>query len=73
MTAAGVLIGVPAGMLVGRLVWARTADRLGVVVEHGLPWWAPVLTALGAFVTTLALAEVPARRAARGPLTLRTE
>jgi hypothetical protein len=73
MTAAGVLIGVPAGMLVGRLVWARTAARLGVVVEHGLPWWAPVLTALGAFVTTLALAEVPARRAASGPLTLRAE
>ena len=54
-------------------MWAGTARRLGVVVEHGLPWWAPVLTGLGALVATLALAEIPARRTARGPLTLRAE
>ncbi len=43
----------------------RTADRLGVVLEHGLPWWAPVVTALGAIAVTLALAELPARRSRR--------
>ena len=73
MVVAGVAIGVPLGIVVGRLVWAATADRLGVVLEHGLPWWAPVVTAVGAIAVTLALAELPARRSAAVPPTLRAE
>ena len=64
MTIAGVLIGVPARDRRRAARVGRTARRLGVVLEHGLPWWAPVLTGLGALVATLALAEIPARRAA---------
>ena len=73
MAVAGVAVGVPLGIVVGRLVWARTADRLGVIVEHGLPWWAPVVTAIGAVVITLVLAELPARRTSHVPPTLRAE
>ena len=45
------------------LVWAATAVRLGVLLEHALPWWAPVVTALGVLAVTLALAELPSRAA----------
>ena len=67
MAVAGVAVGVPLGIVVGRLVWARTADRLGVIVEHGLPWWAPVVTAIGAVVITLVLAELPAAERPTSP------
>jgi hypothetical protein len=70
---AGVAVGVPLGIAVGRLVWAATADRLGVILEHGLPWWAPAVTALGAVAVTLAIAELPARRTSSAPPTLRAE
>ena len=70
---AGVAVGVPLGIVVGRLAWAATADRLGVIVEHGLPWWAPVVTAIGAVAVTLVLAELPARRTPHVPPTLRAE
>ncbi len=73
MVVGGVLVGVPLGIVVGRLVWASTADRLGVILEHGLPWWAPVVLAVGAVAVTLALAELPARRTAHVPPTLRAE
>jgi hypothetical protein len=73
LAAVGIVIGVPIGVVAGRLVWAATAERLGVVLAHDLPWWAPPATALGTLVLTLALAELPARRAVRGPLTLRSE
>ncbi len=73
MVVAGVAVGVPLGIVVGRLVWAATADRLGVLLAHGLPWWAPVVTAVGAIAVALALAELPARRSATVPPTLRAE
>lgn len=40
------------------------ACQLGVVIEQALPWWAPVVVAASAVAVTLALAELPARRAA---------
>jgi hypothetical protein len=73
MAGVGVAVGVPLGIVVGRLVWARTADRLGVILEHGLPWWAPIVTAAGAVAITLVLAEIPARRTSHVPPALRAE
>jgi hypothetical protein len=71
----GLVVGIPLGIVVGRLVWAATARGLGAVVEQALPWWAPVLAIAGALAITLALAELPARRTARArpAETLRTE
>jgi putative ABC transport system permease protein len=65
MVAAGVIVGVPLGVLIGRLAWAATADSLGVRAVH------PVSSATGlvvpaAALVALAVAVVPAARAAHG-------
>ena len=61
----GVLIGVPLGVLLGRLVWQRVADQAGMAAETTVS----VLAVLGIAVATVVVANVvaaiPARRAAR--------
>ena len=75
MVAIGIVVGIPLGMVVGRLAWAATARQLGALVEQALPWWAAIVVAACAVAMTLALTELPARRAAAARLaeTLRAE
>lgn len=65
MVVIGLVLGVPLGIVAGQFVWAATARRLGTVVEQALPWWSPLVAVAGTLLVTLALAELPARRAAR--------
>jgi predicted lysophospholipase L1 biosynthesis ABC-type transport system permease subunit len=61
---AGVLIGVPTGVVIGRLAWERIADQAGMLVVMSIP----VLVITGIVLATLLIANliaaIPARRAA---------
>ncbi len=61
----GVLVGVPLGVLLGRLVWQRVANQAGMLGETTVS----VLAVVGIAVVTAAVANlvagIPARRAAR--------
>ena len=52
----GVLIGVPLGVLLGRLVWQRVADQAGMAAETTVS----VLAVLGIAVATVVVANVVA-------------
>ena len=71
----GVVVGVPAGVAVGRLVWRVFADHLGVVPVPVVAGWVIATVALGTLVVANLLALGPALVAARSrPATLlRTE
>src|SRR5204863_2825279 len=43
LAAVALAIGVPTGVLLGRLAWDLFADRLGVIVEPVIAWGAVVL------------------------------
>jgi hypothetical protein len=61
----GIFVGVPLGLVIGRLTWRSYADALGLVPDADLPvlWLIVVLALLVAVV--LASASLPARAAAR--------
>jgi hypothetical protein len=61
----GVLVGVPAGILVGRALWRRLAESFPVVYVPPLALLAIVLAAPVALAVANALAVGPARRATR--------
>jgi hypothetical protein len=64
MAVAGVVLGVPLGLLIGRLAWNATADSLGVRAVHQIPS-ATWLVIPAAMLLALAIAVVPAARATR--------
>jgi hypothetical protein len=59
----GLLIGVPAGLVAGRLVWATVADRIGVDNELPLPLLAVLITIVGSLALANLLAIIPAHTA----------
>ena len=61
----GVLIGLPVGLLLGRVVWTQIATSIGVRVVHEVPVAAVVLVVPAALLVSVGTALVPARRAAR--------
>lgn len=66
LVAAAVVVGVPLGVVGGRVAWSTFADRLGVATDPRLPSPGVVaLVVVGAVVVALAAAVVPARVAAR--------
>ncbi|MET0160889.1 MAG: FtsX-like permease family protein, partial [Acidimicrobiales bacterium] len=75
VTGAGLLIGLPMGLVVGRLAFARVIDDLGVVDTPSTPTLLLVLAVPVASGLALVVAALPARSAARGPAArfLRTE
>ncbi|MET1041489.1 MAG: FtsX-like permease family protein [Acidimicrobiales bacterium] len=75
VTGAGLLIGLPMGLVVGRLAFARVIDDLGVVDTPSTPTLLLVLAVPVALGLALVLAALPAWSAARGPAArfLRTE
>jgi hypothetical protein len=68
-------IGIPAGLLLGRLAWRTYAVHLGAVPESVTPLVACAAVALAALALGGVLAIAPAWRAARTPagVELRTE
>ncbi len=60
----GALIGVPVGLVVGRLVWAAIARSYGIADDTAWPWIAIALVLPAAVVLANALAWWPGRRAA---------
>jgi putative ABC transport system permease protein len=62
---AGLAIGVPVGLVAGRMAWLGIADRLGVVGEIELQWWLPLTVVVVLVALGLAVAEPLARRATR--------
>jgi FtsX-like permease family len=61
----GLIVGIPAGVVVGSLVWRLVADGLGVSTTAVIPALALVLTVPCALAAVNLLAFLPARAAAR--------
>lgn len=71
----GLLVGIPCGVVVGRLVWRAVAQDLGVAVETSVPVLSVALLAGAVIVVDALVSLIPAYRAARAPTarTLRVE
>lgn len=64
----GLLIGLPVGVIAGRVAWGLVAGGLGVVVQPYVPAIALGALVLGALLAGVLLAVVPGRAAARQPV-----
>jgi ABC-type lipoprotein release transport system permease subunit len=71
----GLVLGLPLGVIVGKVIWARVADGLGVATGATIPALAGALVVIGVLVLVNLIAFVPARRAAdtRAAVALRAE
>ena len=61
----GLLLGVPLGLGLGRLLWHETADAIGVAGDVDVPVAALVALVPGALALAVLVAVVPSVRAAR--------
>jgi ABC-type antimicrobial peptide transport system permease subunit len=61
----GLIVGIPVGLIIGRLVWHRVADSLGVSTAPTIPKLALLLTVACALAAVNLIAFLPARAAAR--------
>jgi hypothetical protein len=70
----GMLVGLPLGIVAGRLIWRQLANSIGVVDDPTIPLLVVALVGAFAFVLANVAAALPARRAAHVPTasTLRT-
>ena len=73
--AAGVVVGLLAGAVIGRWLWTNLARDIGAVVSVDVPAAVPLAILGGGLLVALAVTWWPARRAARTPIAaaLRTE
>ena len=71
----GILVGIPLGVVVGRLAWTRVADGLGVANDAAVPTVALALAVPVVLLTAVLVALLPACAAARTDVAnaLRTE
>ena len=67
IAAVGLVVGVPFGIVAGRLAWTEVVDRLGGQVDRVVPIIALGLVAVGVLVVANLVALVPGLRAARAP------
>jgi hypothetical protein len=65
VTVAGLVIGLPLGLVLGRWAWSAWADGIGVVDTAVTPWAQLTLVALGALGAAALIAIGPARHASR--------
>jgi hypothetical protein len=65
LASAGLIIGIPAGLIVGNLVWRQVADSLGVTANPTTPTLALLLTISCTLAAVNLIAFFPARAAAR--------
>lgn len=63
--AAGVVIGVPVGLVGGRQLWSTFAEQLGLAPDVSVPAVLVGLVALGALIGAVVVAVIPAHRAIR--------
>ncbi len=63
---AGVVFGIPVGIVGGRLVWRALAGAVDVRAEPATPWLLILWVAVAAVVVALAVSWWPGRSAARG-------
>jgi hypothetical protein len=63
----GTLVGIPLGIVLGRVLWDAFADEIGAVPAPTISALSVVLIALGALVLANVLAAIPGRIAARTP------
>jgi hypothetical protein len=61
----GIVIGLPVGIVGGRILWTRFAKQLGIAPTADLPVTVITLVVIGALVAALGAAVGPSRRAAR--------
>jgi predicted lysophospholipase L1 biosynthesis ABC-type transport system permease subunit len=75
VAAVGVVIGLPLGLVAGRIVWLVVADELGVATDPTWPVLGIVLLVPAAFLAVNLIAMLPALRAAntRPAVVLRSE
>jgi hypothetical protein len=59
------LIGAPLGVVVGRILWRRFAEELGVVPDPAAAWLPVAVVVVGGLLVALLVAEIPARMATR--------
>ncbi len=71
----GLVVGIPVGILLGRLLWDTFAHEINAVPSPTVPVTTIVLIAIGALLLANIVAALPGRMAARTPtaLLLRTE
>ncbi len=67
IAAVGLLIGVPAGIALGRLLWLAFAHQMSAVPDPTVPAGSIALAAVAALVLANLVAAVPGRQAARTP------
>ncbi len=65
IAAIGALIGVPVGLVLGRLSWARIAGNIGVFDANRVPILVVALAVPAAVAFAIVVAQLPARRAVR--------
>jgi FtsX-like permease family len=65
LAAAGAVIGVPAGLITGRLVWRTLVAGLGAVADPAIPWALMAVTVPFAAIVAALLSWVPGRSAVR--------
>ena len=65
---AGVVVGVPIGVFLGHVVWARIADAYGVADDAAWPWTAMAVAVAGTLVLANAIAWWPARQVGKKPV-----
>ena len=59
------MVGVPLGIVTGRVLWNRFAAALHVVPDPTIPAFTIALIAIGALVLANLVAAIPGRQAAR--------
>jgi hypothetical protein len=65
LTAAALIVGVPVGLVCGRLAWQIFAGQLGILSVPDIPLLSLAIMVAGALVLAVAVAAVPGRSATR--------
>lgn len=75
LTVVGLVIGIPPGLVAGRIVWGLVADGLGVATSATVPILGVLAIVVGGIAVANLTAAIPARTAARTPpaVVLRSE
>ncbi|MEX1144339.1 MAG: hypothetical protein WEE69_03435, partial [Acidimicrobiia bacterium] len=63
----GALVGIPLGVVLGKIAWGLVAESLGVATDAAVGAVAIVAVVPAALLVANALAVIPARAAARTP------
>ncbi|MEP6625808.1 MAG: FtsX-like permease family protein, partial [Acidimicrobiia bacterium] len=61
----GLVIGIPVGIVLGRIVWGWIARGVGIAPDASIPLMAILLTVIGAILGAALVAAFPARSATR--------